>query len=126
MVSDHISDFLTRIRNGYRANNQSVDVINTRVVKAVAKVLVEEGYLMGIKEEQKKLIIRLKYQNREPVVTGIVRISKPGGRVYRGILDLPRVRGGMGTYVLSTPKGILSYKQARKLNSGGEVLLKIW
>lgn len=126
MVNDHLSDFVTRIRNGYSAGKKSVEIPDTRIVKAVAKVLADEGYLVGIKSENQKYTAQLKYESRQPVITGILRVSKPGARIYSGISDLPRVLGGLGTYILSTPKGIISYKKAKKLNAGGEILLKVW
>jgi small subunit ribosomal protein S8 len=126
MVNDHLSDFVTRIRNGYSARKLSVEIPDTKIVKGVAKVLAEEGYLAGVKTEGGKLLAQLKYENRQPVVTGILRVSKPGARIYSGITDLPRVLGGLGMNILSTPKGILGQKKARKINAGGEVLVKVW
>lgn len=126
MVNDHLSDFVTRIRNGYRAGKRIVEIPNTKIVKAVGKVLTEEGYLAGISEEDGKQVALLKYKNRQPAVTGIERVSKPGTRIYSGISDIPRVWGGLGLNIISTPKGVLSDKKAKKLNSGGEILLRVW
>lgn len=126
MVNDHLSDFVTRIRNGYKARKSSVEIPDTKIVKAVGKVLAEEGYLVGIKVDDKKLVAQLKYDNKEPVITGIYRVSKPGARIYSGVSDVPRVLGGAGISILSTPKGILANKKAKKLNAGGEILLKVW
>ena len=126
MVNDHLSDFVTRIRNGYLAGKKMVEIPNTKLIKAVAKVLTEEGYLAAIKTEEGKQVAQLKYVNRQPVITGISRVSKPGGRIYSGIGDLPRVLGGLGVNILSTPKGVVSERKAKKLNAGGEILLKVW
>jgi len=126
MVSDHLSDFVTRIRNGYSARNSSVEAPNTKLVMGVAKVLVEEGFLKDMKIEKNLLSVKLNYSNHQPAVTGILRVSKSGARIYSGISDLPKVLGGLGMCILSTPKGILSGKKAKKLNTGGEVLLKVW
>lgn len=126
MVNDHLSDFVTRIRNGYRGKRKMIEVPDTKLVKAVAKVLSDEGYIGEIKKQDDKLWVVLKYESHQPVVTGISRISKPSARIYSGISDLPRVLGGVGMHILSTPQGVVSEKKAKKLNAGGEVLLKVW
>lgn len=126
MVNDPLSDFLTRVRNGYKAHLEFVELPAIKMLGKVAEVLVEEGYLTSSKIENGKLRVELKYINHEPAVTGVARVSKPGARIYSGIKDLPRVLGGLGVHILSTPKGVVSEKKAKKLNTGGEVIAKIW
>lgn len=126
MVNDLLSDFVTRIRNASASRLEYVEVPATRMLTAVAKVLTEEGYLAKSGVEKGKLRAELKYVGREPVITGILRVSKPGARIYSGIKDLPRVWGGLGINILSTPKGVVSEKKAKKLNTGGEVIAKVW
>ncbi len=126
MVNDWLSDFVVRIKNGYRSGAKSVETPATKMITGVAKVLVEEGYLKSVKTEKNILTAELKYDKKEPAITGIARVSKPGVRIYSGIKNLPRVLGGLGINILSTPKGILSEKKAKKLNTGGEVIAKVW
>lgn len=127
MVNDHLSDFVARIKNGYMARKKMIEIPKTRVVEKTAEVLVEEGYISKLKKSQEgKWEVELKYKGKRPALTGIKRVSKPGVRVYSSIKDLPRVWGGLGTNILSTPKGIMSQKQAKKLNCGGEVLAQVW
>ncbi len=126
MVTDLLSDFLTRIRNGYQAHLDYVEVRSSKLLSDVAKVLVEEEYLAKSSVEKGLLRVELKYSKKIPAITGIQRVSKSGARIYSGIKELPRVLGGLGTFVLSTPKGVISQKKAKKLNTGGEILLKIW
>jgi len=126
MVRDHLSDFITRIRNGYGAKLETIDIPTTKTIEQVAKVLVDEGYLTGVKKNEGKLTITLKYTGREPVITGIKRVSKPGARVYTGVKNFPKVVGGLGINILTTPKGILSEIKAKKLNAGGEIIAQVW
>jgi small subunit ribosomal protein S8 len=129
MVADHLSDFVTRVRNGYRAKLLSIEVPNTRVVKEVAGVLVKTGYLEKAeinKDDKTSLSIGLKYENRKPAITGIRRVSKPGVRIYTGIKDIPKVWGHLGINILSTNKGVVSGKEARKLKAGGEIICQVW
>lgn len=126
MVNDRLSDFITRIRNGYRAKLETIDVPVTKTVERVARVLAEEGYLTTVKKEAGKLTINLKYLGREPVITGIRRVSKPGARIYTGVRNFPKVVGGLGINILTTPKGILSEIKAKKLNTGGEIIAQVW
>jgi small subunit ribosomal protein S8 len=126
MVNDHLSDFITRIRNGYRASMSTMETTSTKTVEKVAKVLVEEGYLESLKKEGGKLHLTLKYKGKEPALTGITRVSKPGARIYSRIKRLPKVLGGWGISILTTPKGIMSSRQAKKLNTGGEIIAQVW
>ncbi len=126
MVNDHLSDLISRIRNGYGAFQPEVEAPLNRLNKAVASVLAESGFAEKVEEKEKVLIITLKYKNKKPAITGIRRVSKPGGRIYKGVAELPRVLGGLGINILSTPKGVVSEKQAKKLRVGGEVLAQVW
>jgi small subunit ribosomal protein S8 len=131
MMTDPIADMLTRIRNGAGARKASVDVPWSRHKEAVARVLVEEGYLAdaALVEEQPFPVLRigLRYdQGRRPVISGIRRVSRPSLRVYVGHHEIPAVRRGLGVSILSTPKGILADREARRQKVGGEVICQIW
>ncbi|NLK17468.1 MAG: 30S ribosomal protein S8 [Clostridiales bacterium] len=131
MVTDPIADMLTRIRNALTARKDTVDILASNEKKAIAKILLEEGFIKDVEliddNVQGTIRIALKYgPKNERVITGLKRISKPGLRVYAGVKDLPRVLKGLGIAVISTPKGIMTDKAARKNNVGGEVLAYIW
>ena len=131
MMTDPIADMLTRIRNGNNAKHDSVDIPASNIKKAVAQILLDEGFIKGfdIIEDRKQGIIRieLKYgQYNEKVISGIKRISKPGLRVYVKGDEVPRVLGGLGIAILSTSKGIKTDKDARKEGIGGEVICYVW
>ena len=130
-ITDPISDMLTRIRNGNAANKVEVSMPSSKVLVEVARVITEEGYLEGYTVEdtapQKTLHITLKYgPKRSKVIRGIKRISKPGRRIYTKAEDLPRVIGGLGIAVISTSKGMMCDRDARKLGVGGEVICYVW
>ena len=130
-ITDPISDMLTRIRNGNTANKVEVSMPSSKVLVEVARVITEEGYLEGYTVEdtapQKTLHITLKYgPKRSKVIRGIKRISKPGRRIYTKAEDLPRVIGGLGIAVISTSKGMMCDRDARKLGVGGEVICYVW
>ena len=131
-ISDTIADMLTRIRNANSAKHETVDIPASNMKKAIAQILVDEGYVKEYKviEDGKQGIIRiaLKYQgaNRTPVLQGLRRVSKPGLRIYTSCEDMPRVMKGIGTAIVSTSKGVMTDKAARKENVGGEVLAFIW
>ena len=130
-VTDPIADMLTRIRNGNTAGKDVVSMPSSKVLAEVARVIAEEGYIEGYAIEdttpQKTLHVTLKYGARHArVIRGIKRISKPGLRIYSKAEDLPRVLGGLGTAVISTPKGMMCDRDARKLGVGGEVIAYIW
>ena len=131
-ISDTIADMLTRIRNANSAKHETVDVPASNMKKAIAQILVDEGYVKDYKviEDGKQGIIRiaLKYQgaSRTPVLQGLRRVSKPGLRIYSSCEDMPRVMKGIGTAIVTTSKGVMTDKAARKLNVGGEVLAFIW
>ena len=131
-MSDPIADMLTRIRNANTAKHDTVDVPASKMKKAIADILVEEGYIKkyDLVEEGNFTTIRItmKYgrDKNEKVISGIKKISKPGLRVYAGKDELPKVLGGLGIAIISTNKGILTDKEARKQNVGGEVLAFVW
>ena len=130
-MSDVIADMLTRIRNANDAKHATVDIPASNMKKAIADILVEEGYVKGyqIIEDGKQGTIRvtLKYEgNKQKVLRGIRRISKPGLRIYAGYEDMPKVMNGLGIAIVSTSKGIMTDKKARALNVGGEVLAFVW
>ncbi len=129
-LTDPVSDFLTRIRNGIRARHQKVDVPASKLKLEIARILKEEGYISNFKatEEDGKKILRiyLKYgPNNEAAISKLERISKPGCRVYVGRTDIPRVLGGMGINILTTPRGVMTGRDARKAGVGGEVLCEV-
>ena len=132
VTSDPIADMLTRIRNANTAKHDTVDVPSSKMKVAIADILVNEGFIekYDIVEEGnfKTIRITLKYgaDKNEKIITGIKRISKPGLRVYAGKDELPRVLGGLGIAILSTNQGIITDKEARKLQVGGEVLAFVW
>ena len=130
-VTDAIADMLTRIRNANSAKHDSVKIPASNMKKAIAQILVDEGYIKGftVEEDGKQGImeVQLKYgPNKSSVITGLRRVSKPGLRIYTNVEDMPKVMKGLGIAILSTPKGIMTDKDARKANVGGEVLAFIW
>ncbi len=130
-ITDAIADMLTRIRNANAAKHPTVDIPCSNVKRAIAQILVDEGYVKGFEvvEDQKQGMIHmtLRYgQNKERVITGLRRVSKPGLRIYAGCEELPKVQRGLGIAIISTSKGIMTDKAARKLNVGGEVLAFVW
>ncbi|MBE7021290.1 MAG: 30S ribosomal protein S8 [Ruminococcaceae bacterium] len=130
-ITDPIADMLTRIRNANSARHISVDIPASNLKKSIAEILLEEGYIKNyqIIDDGKQGIIRvsLKYaENKQRVISGIKRISKPGLRIYASKEELPRVLKGLGIAIISTSKGVMTDKKARKENVGGEVLAYIW
>ena len=131
-ITDTIADMLTRIRNANSAKHDSVDIPASNMKKAIAQILVDEGYVKNYQviEDGKQGIIRitLKYQgpSKSPVLMGLRRVSKPGLRIYSSSEDMPKVMKGIGTAIVSTSKGIMTDKKARKENVGGEVLAVVW
>ncbi|MDD6021527.1 MAG: 30S ribosomal protein S8 [Acutalibacteraceae bacterium] len=130
-ITDSIADMLTRIRNANSAKHDSVKVPASNMKKAIAQILVDEGYIKSftVEEDGKQgmIEIQLKYgPNKSQVITGLRRVSKPGLRIYSNCEDMPKVMKGLGTVIVSTPKGVMTDKDARKANVGGEVLAFIW
>jgi small subunit ribosomal protein S8 len=131
MMTDPLADLLARIRNAYQAGHGDLTCPSSKIKLAVARVLVAEGFLDSAEVEahegKARLRIRLRYDDDgSPIVDGLRRVSRPGRRVYVGVEGIPRVRSGLGTAVLSTPKGILSDRAARAESVGGEVLCEVW
>ena len=130
-VTDPIADMLTRIRNSLVARHDFTDIPASRVKFAVAEVLKKEGYIKDFEKRQdgiaNKIRVHLAYgAKREPMITGLDRVSKPGLRVYTGAGEIPRVYGGLGIAIISTPQGVMTGKEARKRGVGGEVLCYVW
>ena len=130
-ITDAIADMLTRIRNANSAKHDSVKIPASNMKKAIAQILVDEGYIKGftVEEDGKQGImeVQLKYgPNKSQVITGLRRVSKPGLRIYTNVEDMPKVMKGLGIAILSTPKGVMTDKDARKANVGGEVLAFVW
>jgi small subunit ribosomal protein S8 len=129
-LTDPIADMLTRIRNGVHARHQRVDMPSSRLKMDVARILKDEGYIANFKvvEEEKKKVLRvlLRYDSRgESAISSIERVSKPGRRIYVGTREITRVLGGLGVTILTTPKGVMTGKNARKAGVGGEILCSV-
>ncbi len=129
-VTDPISDFLTRIRNASKARKIKVEIPSSKMKAGLAEILKKNGYIYDYKidEDSKQNVISvlLKYSDGEPAISGLKRISKPGLRIYKKSDELPRVLNGLGTAVISTSKGLLTEKEARRQDTGGEVVCYIW
>ncbi|MFH1156805.1 MAG: 30S ribosomal protein S8 [Pseudomonadota bacterium] len=129
-ISDPVADMLTRIRNGGKAEFAKVDIPGSKLKLEVARVLKEQGYIKNFKfvEDDKQGILRvyLKYIDDKPVIYGLERISKPSRRIYKKSKDIKPVLNGLGISIVSTSKGVMTDKQAREMNVGGEVLCNIW
>ena len=128
-IADPIADMLTRIRNANQMRNATVSMPSSNLKVEIAKLLLEEGYIENYEvsgEVKKELTITLKYVENERVITGLKRISKPGLRIYANSEELPKVLGGLGIAIISTSKGVMTDREARKLGIGGEVLAYVW
>jgi small subunit ribosomal protein S8 len=130
MLTDPIADMLTRIRNAIRVKAEKVDIPISKIKLEIAKILKEEGFIRAYKilKDRKQGVLRVipKYLDNESVISGLKRVSKPGRRVYVGSKEIPRVMGGLGIAILTTPKGILSDKICRRESVGGEVICYVW
>jgi len=130
MVTDPISDLLVRIQNGLRRRHESVSMPASRLKRELLRVLQNEGYIQGVQADMADghavLKVQLRYVDEVPVVTGMLRVSKPGRRVYVGIKDIPRVKNGIGVAILSTSKGLMTDQDSRRAGLGGEVLCSVW
>lgn len=131
MLSDPIADMLTRLRNAGRARLTRVVMPSSRLRREIARLLEREGFISGFRvqgdEKKPLLIIELRYSaESQPMIEGIERDSKPSRRVYVGLSDIPRVRNGLGVAILSTPRGILTDREARTAHTGGEILARVW
>ena len=128
-MTDVIADMLTRIRNALMAKHETVEIPASNTKKAIADILLREGYISAVEileGVQGTIKITLKYEGNKRVITGLKRISKPGLRVYVGAEEIPSVLGGLGVAILSTSKGIMTGKEAKKAHQGGEVLAYVW
>ena len=130
-MTDPIADMLTRVRNAIRANKETVEIPASNMKRAIADIMLKEGYVSDVKLVEDgyngKILITLKYiGKKQNVINGLKRVSKPGLRTYAGVEDMPKVMDGLGIAVLSTNKGIMTDKQAKAQNVGGEVLCYIW
>jgi small subunit ribosomal protein S8 len=131
MVSDPIADMLTRIRNGLKAKFPKVDVPASKLKLEIARILKDEGYILNYKivdeGSHKAIRVYLKYsETGQPAITSLERVSKPGCRVYVGSREIPKVLGGLGISILTTPKGVMTGKEARRQNVGGELLCRVY
>jgi small subunit ribosomal protein S8 len=130
-ITDPIADLLTRIRNAQRANHDQVEIPASKLKREIVRILAEERFITSYQDvpddKQGRIRVQLKYgSRREPVITNLKRVSKPGLRVYKSADELKRVLGGMGIAILSTSKGVLTDAQARRAHVGGEVLCEVW
>ena len=129
-VTDPISDFLTRIRNASKAKKIKVEIPSSKMKAGLAEILKKNGYIYDFKvdedNKQNVITVLLKYSDGVPAINGLKRISKPGLRIYKKSDELPRVLNGLGTAVISTSKGLLTEKEARRQDTGGEVVCYIW
>lgn len=123
---DNIGDALIRIKNGYQVGKPSVEVRFSKLIWQLMKLLQKEGYVSDAVQKENLIIVTLRYNSRISAVTDVKRVSKPSLRVYKGVKDLPRVLNGLGIAVISTPKGLMTDREARKLKVGGEVLALVW
>jgi small subunit ribosomal protein S8 len=131
MVNDPIADMLTRIRNAGMVRHSQVVMPSSNIKVSIAKILAAEGFIKGYTvtddKPQPKLVLQLKYAGRgRPVITGLERVSRPGRRFYTGYQEIPWVRSGLGINILSTPKGLMTGRQARREKVGGELLCNVW
>jgi small subunit ribosomal protein S8 len=130
-LNDPIADFLTRVRNGLQADHDAVTMPHSHFKTEIARILSEQGYVEGYSVEPgrvgQELRVTLKYtENRDPVISGMERVSKPGRRQYVGAGKVPKVQGGMGTTIVSTSRGVMTGHEARKAGVGGELVAKVW
>ncbi|MGH2761204.1 MAG: 30S ribosomal protein S8 [Thermoleophilaceae bacterium] len=131
MQTDPIADFLTRIRNGLRADHDEVEMPSSTFKAEIARILVEQGYIDGYETDAGRvgrvLRVRLKYtEDRKPVITGLERLSRPGRRRYVAAGEVPRIHGGMGTAIVSTSRGVMTGHDARREGVGGELVARVW
>lgn len=123
---DPIADALIRIKNGYQVGKEEVVIRYSKLIFSLMKLLEKEDYIGSVKQKDKQIVVVLKYPLRKPAMTDIKRVSKPSLRVYKGVKELPKVLNGLGIAIVSTPKGIMTDREARKQKVGGEVLALVW
>ena len=129
-MTDPIADMLTRIRNAIKSNKETVEIPASNMKKAIAEILLNEGWVQDVKIVEDgyngKIVITLKYVDKKSVISGLQRVSRPGLRNYSDVENMPRILGGFGTVILSTNKGVMTGKNAKANNVGGEVLCYVW
>jgi small subunit ribosomal protein S8 len=130
-TTDPIADMLTRVRNASSAHHEYVDIPMSQLKRGIAQILKDQGFIRDFERAKESkyptLRVHLRYSGkRDPIITGIRRVSKPGQRIYRKSAEMPRVVGGLGIAIVSTPKGLMTERQARRTNVGGEVLCYVW
>jgi small subunit ribosomal protein S8 len=133
-MTDPVADFLTRLRNGARAQHHDVKIPSSKLKRELARILKEQGYIDGYQLDppapgrpSEQITITLKYtENRKPVISGLQRVSRPGQRTYVDHAHIPRIQGGMGTSIISTSKGVMTGHEARQRGVGGEVVARVW
>ncbi len=123
---DKVGDLLIRLKNGYMASRRDVDVLYSKLALSILALLKEEGYITDFKEDGRAIKVTLKYDKKSPALTDVKRISKPGRRIYTATKLLPRVLNGLGIAIVSTPKGVMTDRKARKEGVGGEVMAYVW
>ncbi|OGE14783.1 30S ribosomal protein S8 [Candidatus Daviesbacteria bacterium RIFCSPHIGHO2_12_FULL_37_11] len=126
MVNDSVGDALIRIKNGYMATKVMVSIPYSKLINGICELLVKEGYIQSAEISKKDILVKLKYTNHKPALLEVKRISKPGLRVYCGAKKIRRVLNGYGIAIISTPKGLLTDRDARKMKLGGEVMAEVW
>lgn len=126
MITDPVGDLLTRIRNASRSRKREVAAPYSKLKYAVSQVLLKEGYLDAAKKQDGDLLITIAYKRRRPVLTGVRNVSRPGLRIYKNVKDIKAPLGGAGVVIISTSKGVLSGREAKKQNLGGEILGEVW
>lgn len=123
---DNVGDALIRVKNAYLVSKQSVAMKYSKLVLNLMKLLQKEGFIEAVSQKGREVIVTLKYVERRPAITDIKRVSKPSLRIYKGVSELPSVLNGLGIAVISTPKGLMTEKEAKKSKVGGEVLALVW
>ena len=123
---DNIADALIRIKNGYSVGKAEVSLRYSKLIFRLMKLLQQEGYIEDVIEKDREILVTLKYNLRKPAISDIKRISKPSLRIYKGVSELPTVLNGLGIAIISTPKGLMTERQAKKQKMGGEVLAFVW
>ena len=126
VVTDPVSDMLTRIRNAHHALQAEVKAPMSRLKESIAAILKQEGYISDFKTDDKEITMELRYHDGKPLIAGLRRVSKPGRRVYAGAADIPRVQNGLGICIVSTSSGLLEGGAAKEKNVGGEILCEVW
>jgi len=132
-MTDPVADFLTRVRNGARANKETVSIPSSRLKRELARILAEQGYIEGFEvraaetgRDGDQIVLRLKYtEERQPAITKLQRVSSPGRRVYVGADEVPKILGGMGTAIVSTSRGVMTGHEARQARVGGEIVAEV-